>query len=76
MIEDNLFEWNLMVLQSRDSKIKDITQRLESAENPPDELQYGLVYKKHSTNLLFLIFMRGMPYFGTITRWIMLVPVK
>lgn len=76
MIEDNPFEWNLMVLQSRDSKIKDITQRLESAENPPDELQYGLVYKKHSTNLLFLIFMRGMPYFGTTTRWIMLVPVK
>ena len=36
-----------MVLQCRDSKIKDIAQRLESAENPLDELRHDLVYKKH-----------------------------
>lgn len=55
VIDDNPFEWNLMVLQNRDPKIKDIATRLESAEDQQYELRNGLVYKKHGANLLFLV---------------------
>lgn len=55
VIEDNPFEWNLIVLQGRDSKIKDIAKRLESKENQQYELRDSLVYKKHGANLLFLV---------------------
>jgi len=50
LVDDNSFEWNLVVLQSRDLKIKDIA----STEDPQYELRNGLIYKKHDANLCFL----------------------
>ena len=58
IIEDNPFEWNLSVLQSKDPKIKEIISKLEIMEDSQYELRNGiekLVYKKHGENLLFLI---------------------
>jgi len=55
VVEDNPFEWNLTVLQCRDPTIKDISQKLESAEDPNYELRNGLVYKKQGTDLLFVV---------------------
>ncbi|KMQ83578.1 hypothetical protein RF55_19624 [Lasius niger] len=55
VIDDNLFEWNLTVLQGRDPRIRAMAQRLESEEDQQYELRSGLVYKMHGTNLLFLV---------------------
>lgn len=55
VIDDNPFEWNLIVLQGQDPQIKDIARKLESREDQQYELRNGLVYKKHNANLLFLV---------------------
>lgn len=55
VVEDNPFEWNLMILQNKDAKIKDIANKLENAKDPQYELRNSLVYKKHSDKLLFLL---------------------
>lgn len=55
VVEDNPFEWNLTILQSKDPKIKEIANKLETMEDPQYELRNGLVYKKHGENLLFLV---------------------
>lgn len=54
-IDDNPFEWNLVVLQNQDPKIGSIAKKLESEEDRQYELRNGLVYKKHGANLLFLV---------------------
>lgn len=43
----------------RDSKIREIANRLEIREDPQYELCNELVYKKHENNLLFLV-LEGM----------------
>lgn len=55
VIEDNPFEWNLTIMQSKDSKIKEIACKLETMEDPQYELRNGLIYKKHDEKLLFLV---------------------
>lgn len=55
ILEDNPFEWNLILLQSKDSKIKSIADKLEVAPDPYYELRNGLIYKKHAGKLLFLV---------------------
>ncbi|XP_018368249.1 PREDICTED: uncharacterized protein K02A2.6-like [Trachymyrmex cornetzi] len=55
VVEDNPFEWNLAVLQNRDSIIKDIISKLESKDDPQYEMRDGLVYKKHGGKSLFMI---------------------
>lgn len=45
----------LLVLQGRNPRIKAMAQRLESEEDQQYELRNGLVYKKHGSNLLFLV---------------------
>jgi len=55
VIEDNPFEWNLMVLQSKDAEIKQIAIKLETTEDSQYELRNGLVYKKQGNKLLFLV---------------------
>lgn len=42
----NPFEWNLGVMQSKDSKIKELAPKLEKTKDPQYELRNGLVYKK------------------------------
>lgn len=55
VIEDNPFEWNLFIVQSRDPMIKKIIQNLETSQDPNFELWNGLVYKKHGSRLLFVV---------------------
>jgi len=55
VIEDNPFEWNLMILQSKDAEIKRIAAKLETAEDSQYELRNSLVYKKQGNKLLFLV---------------------
>lgn len=55
VVEDNPFEWNLMILQYKDPKIKDLMDSLEGNEDPHYELRNGVVYKKHSGQLLFVV---------------------
>lgn len=54
-IEDNSFEWNLVVSQSRDPVIKKIIVKLETSQDPNYELRNGLIYKEHGSKLLFLV---------------------
>jgi len=54
-VEDNPFEWNLTVSQNRDPAIKEISDRLESADDPHYEMRDGLVYKKHGDKSLFMV---------------------
>lgn len=55
VIEDNPFEWNLSILQSRDPRLKDLISKLELAEDPHYELRNGLIYKKHGGKALFVV---------------------
>lgn len=55
VVEDNPFEWNLTISQSRDPVIKKILTKLETSQDPYYELRNGLVYKKHGSRLLFFV---------------------
>jgi len=55
VVEDNPFEWNLMIVQSKDPKIKNIAEKLEKSNDPRYELREGLVYKKQGDQLLFVV---------------------
>lgn len=46
IVEDNPFEWNLMVCQKRDPQIRDLVNRLEGTNDAQFELRNDLVYKK------------------------------
>lgn len=39
VVEDNLFEWNLIIFQGRESIIKEIASKLESAEDMRCEMR-------------------------------------
>lgn len=55
VIDDNPFEWNLTIFQSQEPAIKKIAAKLEVSPNPRYELRDGLIYRKHSSKLLFLV---------------------
>lgn len=55
VIEDNTFEFNLSVLQSRDKNVLAIRDKLEKTQDPLYEMRNGLVYRKKSGKLLFYI---------------------
>jgi len=55
IIEDNPFEHNLSICQSRDEKIKQISKELEQTESSLFEMRNGLVYRKRNSGLLFYV---------------------
>ena len=55
VIEENSFEFNLLLYQSQDPAIKALRDELEKSESKFFELRNGLVYRKSGENLLFYV---------------------
>lgn len=45
LIEDNPFEWNLSICQSKNPKISVIANKLGKTEDPIYEMRNGIIYK-------------------------------
>ena len=55
VIEDNPFEWNLTVSQSRDPEIVKIRERLEKSEDKLYEMRNGVIFRKKNDELRFYV---------------------
>lgn len=55
VIEDNFFEKNLALAQTKGGKIEAIAKRLERSEEKFFEARNGVVFRKRKDNLLFYV---------------------
>lgn len=55
VVEDNPFEVNLALCQSRDHKLKNIQKGLKKGESKLYEMRNGLVFRKRGEELLFYV---------------------
>ena len=55
VIEDNSFELNLSLSQSRDKKLCELREILIQGEDAHFEMRNGIIYKKHDKDLLFYV---------------------
>lgn len=55
VIEDNSFELNLALSQSKDRKLGELKEILQSANDPYFEMRNGIIFRKHDKELLFYI---------------------
>lgn len=55
VVEDNPFELSLVLSQSRDSKLKELSEELQKSNDTYFELRNGVVYRKVDSDLLFYV---------------------
>lgn len=55
LVEDNSFEYNLIICQNQSSKIKEIRDKLTVQEDSVYEMWNGLIYKKSGERILFYV---------------------